>query len=95
MLLASQSLATLLATLGGHVKAINDLRRWVAQAPKGTTVSTDALAEMLDVIGVELTTNKKGEARIGPPPMTSDRRAVGSRDHEPPTAKLTPAYMPI
>ena len=47
------------------------------------------------LIGVEPTTNKKGEARIGPPPMTSDRRAVGSRDHEPPTAKLTPAYMPI
>ena len=30
------------------MKALDDFRRWVAQAPAGTMVSTDALAEMLD-----------------------------------------------
>ena len=31
------------------MKGLNDLRRWVAQAPAGTMVSTEALVEMLDV----------------------------------------------
>ena len=31
------------------MKALDDFRRWVARAPAGTMVSTDALAEMLDV----------------------------------------------
>ena len=35
------------------MKALNDLRRWVATAPPGTTVSTEALAEILDVLNVE------------------------------------------
>ncbi len=35
------------------MKGLNDLRRWVAAAPAGTTVSTDALAEMLDVLDME------------------------------------------
>ena len=35
------------------MKALNDLRRWVATAPPGTTVSTEALGEMLDVLDAE------------------------------------------
>ena len=35
------------------MRSINDLRRWVATAPAGTTVSTEALAEMLDALDME------------------------------------------
>ena len=35
------------------MKGINDFRRWVATAPPDTMVSTDALAEMLDVFDME------------------------------------------
>ncbi len=35
------------------MKGINDFRRWVATAPPGTMVSTEALAEMLDVHDTE------------------------------------------
>ena len=35
------------------MRGLNDLRRWVAAAPAGTTVPTEALAEMLDALDVE------------------------------------------
>ena len=35
------------------MKGLNDLRQWVATAPTGTTVRTEALAEMFDVLDVE------------------------------------------
>ena len=35
------------------MKGINDLRRWLVAAPTGTTVSTEALAEMLDALDME------------------------------------------
>lgn len=35
------------------MRGINELRRWVATAPKGTTVSTEALTEMLDAFDAE------------------------------------------
>ena len=35
------------------MRGINDLRRWVATAPPGTTVRTEELAEMLDAFDAE------------------------------------------
>ena len=35
------------------MRSIKDLRRWVATSPPGTMVSTEALAEMLDVLDAE------------------------------------------
>ena len=52
-LLASQGLATAMATLGGPMKGTNEFRRWVAMAPPGTMVSTKTLAEMFDILDVE------------------------------------------
>ena len=53
-LLASQGLATVLATANG-MKTVRGLLQWAATAPPGTMLSADALAKMLDVFEVEPT----------------------------------------
>ena len=53
-MLASQNLATLLAT-ANRMKTLTDLLRWAATAPRGTMLSAESIAELLDVIEVEPT----------------------------------------